>query len=246
MFLQPPGVYRAEDDTNLLIEVMRRGDYAVGRRVLDIGAGSGALAIAAAAAGAATVTAVDLSWRSVAATWLNSRLHGAASGRAQPGTGRGWGAVSGRAQPGTRRGWGGRVSVRRGDLFAPVIGRRFDLVVANPPYVPSESNVLPRHHIARSWDAGPDGRALLDRICTGVVDFLTPDGDLLLVHSELSGTEETLAALAETGLRARVLARAEVPFGPVLRARASKLEARGLIHPGQRIEKLVVIGARHA
>lgn len=216
MLLYPPGVYRADDDTELLVEVMRRGDYAVDRAVLDIGTGSGALAIAAAKAGAASVTAVDLSLRSVVATWLNSRLHRAS------------------------------VSVRRGDLFAPVAGRRFGLVVANPPYVPSESQVLPRHRLARCWDAGPDGRALLDQICAGVTDSLAPDGNLLLVHSELCDTERTLAALDAAGMSAQVLARAAVPFGPVLRSRAAMLEARGLIDVGQRIEKLVVVGARHA
>ncbi len=216
MLVHPPGVYRAEDDTDLLIDVMRRGDYALDRRVLDIGTGSGALAIAAAKAGAAAVTAIDLSLRAVAATWLNSRLQRAP------------------------------VSVRRGDLFAPVAGRRFDLVVANPPYVPSEGSVLPRHRIARSWDAGPDGRALLDRICADVPAFLAAGGDLLLVHSELSGTQQTLDALVAAGLSARVLAKANVPFGPVLNARAAMLEARGMIDPGQRIEKLVVVGARHA
>lgn len=215
MLLYPPGVYRAEDDTDLLIGVMRRGDFAVDRDVLDIGTGSGALAIAAAQAGAASVTAVDLSLRSVIATWLNSRLHRA------------------------------RVSVRRGDLFAPVGDRRFDLVVANPPYVPSDSTELPRHRIARSWDAGPDGRALLDRICAGVPDVLASDGVVLLVHSELCGTQATLNALTAAGLRAQVLAQARVPFGPVLRSRAAMLEERGMIYPGQRIEKLVVVGARH-
>jgi len=215
MLLYPPGVYWAEDDTDLLIGVMRRGDFAVARHVLDIGTGSGALAIAAAKAGAASVTAVDLSVRSVIATWLNNRLHRAG------------------------------VSVRRGDLFAPVAGRRFDLVVANPPYVPSDSTELPRHRIARSWDAGPDGRALLDRICAGAPDVLATDGVVLLVHSELCATQATLDALTAAGLKARVLAQAHVPFGPVLRARAAMLEARGMIYPGQRIEKLVVVGARH-
>jgi len=216
MLVYPPGVYRVDDDTELLIEVMRRGGYARDRQVLDIGTGSGALAIAAARGGAASVTAVDLSLRSVVATWLNSRLH----------------AV--------------RVAVRRGDLFEPVAGRRFDLVVANPPYVPAASEVLPRHRIARSWDAGPDGRTLLDRICAEVADFLTPEGTVLVVHSEVCGTARTLEVLTATGLRAQVLARASVPFGPVLMARAPMLESRGMINPGQRIEKLVVVGARHA
>ncbi|MGI8723606.1 MAG: HemK2/MTQ2 family protein methyltransferase [Geodermatophilaceae bacterium] len=216
MLVYPPGVYRAEGDTSLLIEVLQRSGLAANRHVFDIGTGSGALAIAAARAGAATVTAVDLSRRSVAATWLNSRLQGV------------------------------RVQVLRGDLFEPVAGRRFDLVIANPPYVPSASEVLPRYRKARCWDAGPDGRDLIDRICAEVTDVLAPGGDVLIVHSELCGTERTLQAMAAAGLRSRVLARASVPFGPVLRARAAMLESRGMIDPGQRIENLVVVGARHA
>lgn len=216
MLLRPPGVYRAESDTVMLADVVRRGGYALARDVLDLGTGSGALALAAARAGARSVTAVDLSLRSVTATWLNSRLHGLA------------------------------VSVRRGDLFGPVAGRRFDLVIANPPYVPAATTVLPRHRKARCWDAGKDGRVLIDRICAGVPDVLAPAGEVLIVHSTVCNTEFTLAALGRAGLVAGVLAKATVPFGPVMHARAAMLEARGLIAPGERIEELVVVGARRA
>lgn len=216
MLLRPPGVYRAEGDTQMLTEVMRDGGYALGRDVLDVGTGSGALALAAARAGARSVTAVDLSLRSVAATWVNSRLHGAA------------------------------VSVRRGDLFAPVAGRRFGLVLANPPYVPARTAELPRHRKARCWDAGEDGRALLDRICAGVGEVLSSDGEVLLVHSAVCNTDLTLDALDRAGLVPEVLAKATVPFGPVMTARAALLEARGMIRPGQRFEELVVVGARRA
>lgn len=216
MLLRPPGVYRADSDTWLLTDVMRQGGYAAGRRVLDIGTGAGALALAAARAGAATVTAVDLSRRSVIATWLNSRLHRAP------------------------------VIVRRGDLFAPVAGQRFDLIMANPPYVPAATDVLPRYRISRCWDAGADGRAVLDRICTEGPALLAPDGMLLLVHSAVCDDDTTVRRLADTGLDAEVLARATVPFGPVMRARVAMLQARGLVEPGQRDEELVVIGARRA
>jgi release factor glutamine methyltransferase len=200
----------------MLTDVMCQGGFALDRDVLDVGTGSGALAIAAARAGAATVTAVDVSLRSVATTWLNARLHGAA------------------------------VTVRRGDLFAPVAGRRFGLVVANPPYVPAATARLPRHRKARCWDAGPDGRALVDRICAGVRDVLAPDGEMLLVHSAVCETDLTLDALGRAGLVPQVLAKTTVPFGPVMRSRAALLESRGLVGPGQREEELVVVGARHA
>jgi release factor glutamine methyltransferase len=214
MFLvRPPGVYRVDSDTSLLIGVLREGGYAVGRRVLDVGTGTGALALAAARAGADSVTAVDLSLRSVAAAWLNSRSY--------------------------------RVSciVHRGDLFGPVVGQHFDLILANPPYVPAARNVLPRHRVSRCWDGGLDGRAVLDRVCTEGPALLAPDGMMLLVHSAVCDEGITLKRFADAGLPAEVLTRCTVPFGPVMRARATMLEARGVVQPGQHDEELVVIRA---
>ena len=49
--------------------------------------------------------------------------------------------------------------------------------------------------------------------------------------------------LAGDGLVVTLAARATVPFGPVMRARADLLQARGLIAPGERTEALVVIRA---
>jgi release factor glutamine methyltransferase len=214
MFLvRPPGVYRVDTDTFLLIDVLREGGYAAGRRVLDIGTGTGALALAAAHAGAASVTAVDLSLRSVAAAWLNSRLH--------------------------------RVpcTVHRGDLFGPVTGQHFDLILANPPFVPAATNILPRYRISRCWDGGLDGRAVLGRVCTEGPALLARDGVMLLVHSAVCDEDISMKRFADAGLHAEVLTRCTVPFGPVMRARAAMLGARGLVQPGQRDEELVVIGA---
>jgi release factor glutamine methyltransferase len=214
--LRPPGVYRANSDTSLLIDVLREGRYASGRHVLDIGTGTGALAVAAARTGAVSITAVDVSLRSVAATWLNSRLHGVSC------------------------------TVHHGDLFNPVANRRFDLIMANPPYVPAATSTLPRHGVARCWDGGLNGRAVVDRICTEGPSLLTPGGMLLLVHSAICDIKLTLSYLTGAGLRSQVLARCTVPFGPVMRLRAAMLQTRGLIKSGQRDEELVVIGASRA
>lgn len=216
LLLSPPGVYRPQSDTDVLTRALDRTGYADGRDVLDLGTGTGAVALAAARSGARSVTAVDLSRRSVLAARLNARLHRAP------------------------------MTVHRGDLFAPVHGRRFGLVTANPPYVPAESDALPRYGMARCWDAGPDGRALLDRICDAAPHHLVPGGAVLLVHTAGCGAEATVARLAALGMVAEVLDRVRVPLGPVMRARTALHEARGLVEPGAVDEELVVIGARRA
>jgi release factor glutamine methyltransferase len=134
--------------------------------------------------------------------------------------------------------------VRWGDLCTPVADQQFDLILANPPYVPAASEVLPRHRISRCWDGGLDGRIILDRVCAEGPDLLAPEGMMLVVHSAVCDEDLTLQRFADTGLQAEVVARCWVPFGPVMRARAAMLEARGLVEPGQREEELVIIGAR--
>lgn len=176
--------------------------------------GTGTGALAVLAARAGgSVTAVDTSRRALATTWLNARARGL------------------------------RVRVRHGNLLHPVAGERFDVIVTNPPYVPAHDDRLPQRGPSRAWDAGTDGRALLDRICAQAPQLLAPGGVLLVVHSALCGPEVTVARLADTGLQAEVVARRELPFGPVLRSRVGLLERRGLIAAGQRHEQLVVVRA---
>lgn len=129
------------------------------------------------------------------------------------------------------------VRVLRGDGLA--VDGSFDLVLANPPYVPGAE--VPARGPRRAWDAGADGRALLDRLCAVAPLLLAPGGVLLTVHSALCGVDRTLHQLRGGGLKASVVARADEPFGPVMRGRAARLRARGLLAAGQRTEELVVI-----
>jgi len=185
--------------------------------VLDVFTGSGALAIAAATDGAKAATAVDISRRAVLNARLNARLNGV------------------------------RVRALRGDLFAPVAGERFDLVLANPPYVPSETDALPDRGASRAWDAGRDGRALLDRLCAGVSGHLAPGGSVMLVQSSVCGEDATLEALSAGGLRPQVVARQRGPLGPIVSSRRKMLVRRGVLEPGARSEELLVIrGSRSA
>jgi release factor glutamine methyltransferase len=138
---------------------------------------------------------------------------------------------------------GVRVRAVRGDMFSPVGFERFRFIAANPPYLPAAGDAAPRG-AARAWDGGPDGRAVLDRLCRMSPSHLAPGGELLLVHSSVCDPEATIAMLAVRGLDVEVVERRRGPLGPLLAARAQTLERRGLLEPGEREEEMLVFRAR--
>lgn len=139
---------------------------------------------------------------------------------------------------------GRKVTVRLTDLDA--LDRTYDMVISNPPYVPSPDTDPPTRGPARAWDAGPDGRAVVDRICAAAPKVLCPGGVLLMVHSGLCGAEATLHRLRHGGLTAEITHSELVPFGPVLRSRLPWLRRRGLVDRGQHREELVVVRAERS
>jgi release factor glutamine methyltransferase len=141
---------------------------------------------------------------------------------------------------------GQRVQVRRGDLSAPWGGRIFDVVVSNPPYVPARATRPPLWGQARAWDAGRDGRHVVDRICEYAPSLLRPHGVLLMVHSGLCDADTTVRQLTVAGLTCSVTDRAYVPFGRVLTQRLPWLRAQGLIGAGEDKEELVIIRAERS
>jgi release factor glutamine methyltransferase len=211
--VRPPGVFRPRRDTWMLAEALVREPLPAGARILDLCAGTGAVGISGARSGRWSVTAVDVSRRAVATCRINATLHGV------------------------------RVRALRGDLFAPLAGLRFDAIAANPPYLPSPSDALPRRGPGRAWEAGRSGRALLDRIIDGAPRHLATGGVLMLVHSSVCGVQETLRRLAARGLAGTVVARERGRLGPIMAARAPMLRARGLLPPGGDEEELVVVRA---
>lgn len=207
-----PGVWPPHSDARMLAQIVAEQRLAAGADVLDVFTGSGALALAAGALGARTVTAVDISRRALITVRLNARRNGIP------------------------------VRTLRGDLFAPVDGESFDLIVANPPYYPGGED-LPERGLARAWEGGPDGRVLVDRLCDGAPHHLRPGGRLLVVHNTMIGEHETCERLEVGGLRTEVLLRHHGPLGPVGRSAVTLLRERGVDAPEQEVT-VVISGQR--
>ena len=204
------GVYAPQHDSWLLCETLDDCDVVTGRRVLDICTGSGILAIEAAIKGAREVVAYDISPAAVACASRNAERSDV------------------------------RVDVRLGTLDDAHRDGPFDVVVSNPPYVPSDAP-LEGTGPNRAWDAGANGRVVLDQLCDLAPALLAPGGTMLIVHSEFSDPPQTIRRMQQFGFEARAVATRTVDFGPVMTAYAERLEAAGLLEPVRRVEELVVI-----
>lgn len=126
------------------------------RRILDLCCGSGCLAILAALAfPRAKIDAVDLSAGALALARRNVATHRL----------------------------GDRITLHRGDLFKPLQGQRYDLIISNPPYVDAGGMAkLPpefRHEPRMALAAGDDGLDLVHRILAEAPKHLTKSGGLV-------------------------------------------------------------------
>jgi release factor glutamine methyltransferase len=214
----PCGVYAPQEDSALLIDALRATGRVPGSRVADLCSGSGVVALAAAAEGAASVAAFETSRRAVACARANAAAVGL------------------------------DLKVHRGSWSRAVEFKPFDLITCNPPYVPFDEDADEEPIPAdagpeTAWNAGRDGRQVLNPLCERAPQLLADGGTILIVHSEFADVDSTVNGLRASGLHANVVAEQWIPFGPVLKARARWLEHVGLLEAGRRQERLAVVRA---
>jgi release factor glutamine methyltransferase len=142
-----------------------------GSRALDLGTGSGVGAVFAARRGYRQVVAVDLNPEAVRCARLNALLNGLEE----------------------------RIEVREGDLFAPVAGDPFDLILFNPPFFRGE----PRGRFDLAWR----GTDVLERFAAGLPAALAPGGVALLLLSTDGDGPALLEALRREGFTCEAAAR---------------------------------------
>jgi release factor glutamine methyltransferase len=162
-------------ETELLVDLaLARLEPGVPSQLLDLGAGSGNVALALALERpACQVTAIDASPHSLAVAHDNKRLLGA-----------------------------GNISLIQGEWLEPVVGRAFDLVVSNPPYVAEADPCLDRGDLRYeprlALASGPDGLDAIRRIVATAPRHLKPGGWLLFEHG-FDQDNECRRLLAEAG-----------------------------------------------
>ena len=130
--------------------------------VLDLGCGSGVGAVFAARCGA-HVIAVDLNLEAVRCTKLNTLLNH----------------------------FEDKIETRHGDLFEPVKGQRFDLILFNPPFYLGQ----PKDNLDMAWR----GEKIFERFADGLKNHLKPFGCALVVLSTDGESQAAVAELNENG-----------------------------------------------
>jgi release factor glutamine methyltransferase len=134
--------------------------------VLDLCTGSGCLAIAIAShCPSAMIHAIDISDKALDVARRNAQRHGFAD----------------------------RIMFFQGDVFhAPPRDAKFDLIVSNPPYIPTAdvSTLQPEvrdHEPMGALDGGPDGLSIIRRIANEAPGHMLPGGWLALEFSDGQG-----------------------------------------------------------
>lgn len=108
------------------------------------------------------------------------------------------------------------VPVVRGDMFSPFCDDAFDVVVCNPPYLPTPPEQEWDDWMERALSGGEDGRAMVDPFLDGVGRVLAAGGAAYLLISTLTGPEEVRAYGRERGLDSEIVSEESHPFEKLL------------------------------
>lgn len=174
--------------------MLARGAESLRGSILEIGCGSGIASLSAAAADRKNkVLGVDVNPEAVACAEANAKANHIMNARF---------VVS--------------------DLFSGVPDERFDAILFNPPYLPTDDSEKVGGRINAAFDGGKDGREVLDRFLAQFSRYLKGGGTLLLVQSSLNDSEKTEEALSALGYAVEVIAEERFFFERISLVRATK------------------------
>lgn len=108
------------------------------------------------------------------------------------------------------------VEVIRTDLFRGLKpgsgGGSFDLILFNPPYLPTSEDEKVPGWLNYAFDGGASGRETLDRFLDEVRDYLKPGGKILVLISSITGFEAVKEKMMRLGFEVEVVRSKKVSF----------------------------------
>jgi len=226
LFIYDGAVFKVETD----VMVPKQGSILLARHmgvrptdvVLDLGTGAGFLAVLAART-ARRVVATDVLPACVECARANATMNGLLD----------------------------KVEFHLGEMFAPVRGATFDLILANlsqMPTPPGREDLTDPRLLAD--DGGPDGWALLGQAIREAPEFLSSGGRLLFTCFAFLGIRKALAKVEAAGLKGSIVGREVHPFPRIGLERFAYIRSlddeKSIREEGGRlfVERLVVGAAR--
>lgn len=98
------------------------------------------------------------------------------------------------------------VELKEGNLFEPVEGEKFDLILFNTPYLPTDEDEKIDNELNAAFDGGLEGRDTINQFLEGLKEHLKEKGRVQLVQSSLSDNDKTISKLEELGFEAEITA----------------------------------------
>ena len=115
------------------------------------------------------------------------------------------------------------IEILWGNLFEVVENRKFDVILFNTPYLPTEDDEVLENTINYAFDGGLNGRKVIDLFLNEVGNHLNDGGIVQMIQSSLSGNDETLARLDEMGFIAEIAASEHFFFEDITLINAYKI-----------------------
>ena len=115
------------------------------------------------------------------------------------------------------------IEILWGNLFEVVENRKFDVILFNTPYLPTEDDEVLDNTINYAFDGGLNGRKVIDLFLNEVGNHLNDGGIVQMIQSSLSGNDETLARLDELGFIAEIAASEHFFFEDITLINAYKI-----------------------
>jgi release factor glutamine methyltransferase len=157
--------------------------------VLDVGTGSGIQALTA-AQHAKKVLAVDINPHALETAKKNAKINKIKN-----------------------------IEFRESNLFEKIKPEeKFDLIIFNPPYVPSDEKYM----LGKAWAGGKKGREVIDRFIDSAPEHLNTGGRITLLISSVNEPEEVIKKLEEKKLTVTITAKKKLFFEELMILKAEK------------------------